>query len=353
MAIIRIGRRWYYRFQFKGREYKASTDLDAVPSNRSTAEAIEATVKLELIEGARGIRKIRARLFTDASDEFLKSCDMEHRSKPNTAKRTRASFVNLMAFFDRQIVNMVGAEDLDAYKRWRIEEHKVRDVTLRRDLYCLSKFFRWAIARNYARENPVKLIAIPSDVAAVRTYVVSQAEEQIYFRHAGATLSDLANIMLEQGCAPMEVLSLCKEDVDLESGTMKIRMTETSGKRPSRVRTLFLTPNTKTILARRMPGSSPWIFPSRRGGHVRKLQTTHDYVCKKAGLHFQIYAFRHTFATRFAEKTKDLTTLATILGHSPSAGLRMVLKYVHPTAEQQKRTMAEYAETRVRAETVQ
>ena len=353
MAIIRIGRRWYFRFQFKGREYKASTDLDATPSNRSAAEAIEAMVRLELVEGARGIRKIRVRLFTDAANEFLKSCDMDHRSKPNTAKRTRASFANLLVFFDRQIVNMIDATALDAYKRWRIEETKVRDVTLRRDLYCLSKFFGWSVARNYARENPVKLIAIPSDVAAVRTYVVSQAEERTYFRHARGTLLDVANIMLEQGCAPMEVLSLCKEDVDLEAGTMKIRMTQTSGKRPSRVRTLYLTPNTKTILARRMPGSSPWIFPSPRGGHVRKLQTAHDNVCQKADLHFQIYAWRHTFATRFAEKTKDLTTLATILGHSPSAGLRMVMKYVHPTAEQQKRTMAEYAETRVRAETVQ
>ena len=353
MAIIRIGRRWYYRFQFKGREYKASTDLDAVPSNRSVAEAIEATVKLELIEGARGIRKIRARLFTDAADEFLKSCDMEHRSKPNTAKRTRASFVNLMAFFDRQIVNMVGAEHLDVYKRWRIEEHKVRDVTLRRDLHSLSKFFRWAIGRNYARENPVKLIAIPSDVGTERTYVVSRAEERDYFQHARGTVHDVANIMLEQGCAPMEVLSLRKADVDLEAGTMKIRMTRTSGKRPARVRTLFLTPNTKSILASRLAGGSPWLFPSRTHGHVMHLQRGHDRVCRKAGLHFQLYTFRHTFATRFAEKTKDLSTLATILGHAPSAGLRMVLKYVHPTAEQQKRTMAEYAETRVRAETLQ
>ena len=134
---------------------------------------------------------------------------------------------------------------------------------------------------------------------------------------------------------------------------MKIRMTRISGKRLARVRTLYLTPNTKSILASRLAGGSPWLFPSRRHGHVVYLQRGHDRVCRKAGLNFQIYAFRHTFATRFAEKTKDLSTLSTILGHSPSAGLRMVLKYVHPTAEQQRRTMAEYAETRVGAETLQ
>ena len=354
MAIIRIGSRWYFRFQFQGREYKASTALDATPSNRSAAEAIEARVRLELVEGAHGIRKIRARLFTDAAEEFLKSGDLEHRSKPNTARRDRISFASLRLFFGREIVNKIDAADVDAYKRWRIEETKIRDITLRHDLYSLSKFFRWAMARNYARENPVKLVAIPSDADAVRIYVVSRAEERAYFRHAGGTLSDVASIMLEQGCAPMEILSLRKADVDLEAGTLKIRMTQISGKRPARVRTLFLTPNTKAILARRWAGHSQWLFPSRRSrDHMKKLQTPHDLVCRKANLHFQMYAFRHTFATRFAEKTKDLPTLATILGHTPSAGLRMVLKYVHPTAEQQKRTMAEYAETRVRAETLQ
>ena len=236
------------------------------------------------------------------------------------------SFASLWVFFGRQVVNKIDAGAVDAYKSRRIEEAKVRDITLRHDLYSLSKFFRWAMARNYARENPVKLVSIPSDAGAERIYVVSRAEERAYFQHACGALRDVTSIMLEQGCAPMEILSLRKADVDLEAGTIKIRMTQISGKRPARVRTLFLTPNTKTILASRMAGRSPWVFPSRRSlDHMKKLQTPHERVCRKARLNFQMYAFRHTFATRFAEKTKDLPTLATILGHVPSAGLRMVL----------------------------
>ena len=162
-------------------------------------------------------------------------------------RRSSRSSTSLRLFFGRQIVNKIDAGAVDAYKRWRREETKIRDVTLRHDLYSLSKFFRWAMARNYSRKNPVKLVAIPSDAGAERIYVVSSAEERAYFQHARGALRDVPGIMLEQGCAPMEILSLRKADVDLETGTMKIRMTQISGKRPARARTIYLTPNTKTI----------------------------------------------------------------------------------------------------------
>ena len=49
-----------------------------------------------------------------------------------------------------------------------------------------------------------------------------------------------------------------------------------------------------------------------------------------------------TFATRMAEAGIDLATLAAILGHG---SIRIVQRYVHPTAEHKRAAMVKYAET--------
>lgn len=143
---------------------------------------------------------------------------------------------------------------------------------------------------------------------------------------------------------PDEVTCLRKADVDLDRGQLKI----TSGKSPAARRTLDLTSESRVILARRMSCNSKWIFPSPRnpGQHVTRLNSAHDRVCaagSKAGIEFTfvLYDFRHTFATRLAQAGIDLATLAAILGHS---SIRLVQRYVHPTAEHKRSAMLHYDE---------
>jgi integrase len=334
--------KWCYRFRFDGRNYAMSTGLAATRQNEIEARRLESEHRTALLEGRRPVLRVVVRQFDDAVVEFLEWAKAQYRAHPNSAKRIATSLSSARAFFTNEPVSLIDEGRLEAYKTWRVNKHQVRDVTLRHDLHSLSTFFRYAQKQHWTRDNPVRRVVIPSDKGAIRMHVLSSAEEKKYFTRAAAhhALHDLGRLMLNQGCRPEEILALATEDIDLERKQMHIRR----GKTDSARRTLDLTPESLGILARRMRGESKWVFQSKRkpGEHMVRLNNAHDEVCEQGKMAFCIYDFRHTFATRMAQAGIDLATLAAILGHS---GLRVVQKYVHPTAEHKRAAMEKYAAT--------
>jgi integrase len=269
---------------------------------------------------------------------------MKYRAHPNSYRRIATSFASVKAFFGREAVSLIEEARVEAYKSYRVKNHKVRDITLRHDLHALSKFFGYAITQHWTRENPIRNVEIPSDEDAVRMHVLTGAEEQLHFKRAAKhrDLHDLGRLMLNQGPRPDEVVSLAKTDIDLDNRRMYIR----KGRSRAARRTLDLTAESCRILAERMAGESPWIFPSNRisGKHLGRVNSAHDRLLKQAEkdgiqLEFVLYDFRHTFATRMAEEGIDLATLAKILGHN---SIRIVERYVHPTDEHKKTAMVRY-----------
>lgn len=338
MGIEARGGRWYYRVWIDGKEYRRSTGLAATKRNASAAERIAEEKRAELKERKEQIASPR---FSDAAAKFICWCrDVEYRRKENTANRIRTSFSSLVAFFGDRLVREIKPGDVEDYKAWRVSEHGVRDITIRHDLCNLSLFFkRYALKHRWCETNPVDDVTKPSDADAIRTHIVTGEEEGAYFAAASLkqNLYDVARLILLQGCRPEEIMSLEQTDIDLESAQMRIR----GGKSRAARRTLDLVGESLSIFRRRLATPDRWVFPSPRysGHHIAKLNHQHDEVCRAAGVSFVMYDLRHTFATRLAESGCDLPTLAAILGHS---SLRMVMRYVHPTAQHRKAAMERY-----------
>jgi site-specific recombinase XerD len=254
-----------------------------------------------LLEGRRPKTRVVVREFNSAVREFLEWCKARYRAHPNSGRRIAVSLASALIFFGPEVVSMIDEGRIEAYKTWRMNEHGVRDITVRHDLHALSTFFQHAIKQHWTRDNPIRRVEIPSDADAVRMHVLTPQEEKQYFGLASKhrDLYDLGRLMLNQGMRPEEALDLRKLDVNLDRGQRQIR----SGKSPAARRTLDLTPESREILARRTAGESSWIFPAPRklGQHIGRLNNAHNTACGKTGLSFVLYDLRHTFATRMAE----------------------------------------------------
>lgn len=357
------GKWWHYQFEASGQPYAGNTGLEGSEQNRIAAEKFAEVKRQAVLNPAAGLvllesEKIRReRTFEEAAADFV--CwarDVEYRSKPSTAERLRVSMTSCVEYFSDRPVAELDAAALEGYKRFRIEEHGVRDITVRHDLHALSVFFQWANRLRLALTNPVREITIPSDRDAVREYVISPEEEDRYLAAAlklhheyvksrpeeiratmRPNMHDLAILVLEQGARPEELLAARLTDIDLDRSTLWIR----GGKSRSARRVLDLTQRSLEIIRPRVADGGEWLFPSRRrpGQHMTKLQATHDRICLEAGACFVIYDCRHTFATRAIAAGIDVPTVAAILGHS---GLRTIYRYVHPTAEAKKLAMEKF-----------
>ena len=126
----------------------------------------------------------------------------------------------------------------------------------------------------------------------------------------------ILKIMLFAGLRVSEVIHLKNEDLDLESGRLKI----IAGK-GNKDRNLLVPDKILDLLReyRRWKPRSIFFFPTLKG---KSLSPFYIWVmikrkAKKAGIksHCSPHTLRHTFATEFYRKTQDLEALRLCLGH--------------------------------------
>jgi integrase len=347
MGIRRRRGHWHYRFEFNGKPQSGNTGLEDTERNRRKAEQIAAAKLAELKQGS-----VQPPSFEDAAAEFVVWCEtVGYRNKANTSARIKTSFASCVEFFRGVLVKDIDDSWLERYRSMRVQEHGVRDITVRHDLHALSVFFKYAMTMKWATSNPVREIKLPSDADSQREHVLADDEEAKYFaaayevqdRAGRRNLYDVMKLILNQGCRPEEVMALRKDAIDIEAGRMYIR----GGKSRAAKRALDLTAESIEILAARLKSPGPWVFPSERheGRHITKLSNSHDRACIAAGVSFVPYDLRHTFATRQIAAGNDVPTVAALMGHS---GLRTIYRYVHPTADAKKKAMERYEAAQTR-----
>ena len=114
------------------------------------------------------------------------------------------------------------------------------------------------------------------------------------------------------GCRRNEVLGLRWDDLNFETGEMRLRDSKTGA------RMVPLPPKSAEVFAglSRTP-DNPWVFPGRKKGtHLVNLNDSWDRVRKRAGLDgVRLHDLRHTFASRALALGESLPMIGDLLGH--------------------------------------
>ena len=189
-------------------------------------------------------------------------------------------------------------------RRYKVEKHHERFLT-HEELFRLAQVLEVA---------PAERLASIHSAAAIRLLVLT-------------------------GCRRNEILGLRWEELDFETGEMRLVDSKTGA------RVVPMPPPAAEVLAAlpRVPGN-PWVFPGRKKGtHQRNLNDSWNRVRERAGLDgVRLHDLRHTYASRALALGEGLPMIGKLLGHRK---VQTTARYAHLARESVQASTTKVAES--------
>ena len=298
-------------------------------------------------------RRKNEALFSEALKDFIRYMRDERQASPLTLdayERDLLRFVNELEQGGHDLVlEHVAAEDVRAHMH-RLIERRLARATVRRALYALGSFFRWAVRWELVTRSPLERITIPKrqhvrEVRALskreRFVIIAAADELAnksqYRLDAQASL--LVRLLLKTGLRRAEVIALTWHDIDCERGELLVRRGK--GGKARRVpiedddllaRLGNARPRGTTDLPLEEALARP-VFINTRG--LRLATSSFHRLFRRLLTHAKLkdigitpHALRHTFGSVLCGRGVPVPYVKDLLGHE-DIGSTMI--YVHST----------------------
>ena len=329
---------WWYEFTWSGERIRESTKQ----SNKRVADQIEAARKTQFAKAEVGIQHRKpAPTLKEFAPQFEKAIEVHCADKPRTVAFYKAKTKTLIAN-DALASCRIDAIDegaIEAYVQIRSRTQSRRKATLspgsiNRELATLRRLLRMAHEWKEIQRVPrIRLLRGERN----REFVLTPAQEVVYFAACPNPLCDIATVLLDSGLRLGEALSLEWPQVHLEpaKGAKFGHLTVLSGKAKNRKsRNVPLSERAIAVLNRWGPNPTGFVFARADGTLLpdSHLDQQHARIRKllKMPIDFVLHSLRHTFGTRLGESGADVFTIMRLMGHST---VTVSQRYVHPSPE--------------------
>ncbi len=316
---------WWTCIRHNGGKIQKSLET----SDRKLAQAIEAKIRTEIVEGKYYEKLIgQNKTFNDLMDKFI----LEHAPKVSTSmqRNYKAALNHLIPIFGGLNLLSISPKIISQYKVLR-KDKGVKPATINRELAMLSKAFNLAIREwEWIKDNPVSNVAKEKENNE-RERWLAEDEEKRLLEYCPKWLREIIVFALHTGLRQDEILSLEWARVNLLRKTALINNTKNGESR-----TIPLNKIALDVLLNRSKVRSiknDYVFFNRNGKKINacNLRTSFYIVLRKAKIEdFRFHDTRHTFCTRLAQKGIDIYKIAKLAGHKD---IKMTQRYSHHCPE--------------------
>ncbi|MDP6923558.1 MAG: tyrosine-type recombinase/integrase [Candidatus Scalindua sp.] len=316
---------WWMSIRHNGRRIQKSLGT----ADKRLAKAIEAKVRVEIIEGSYFQKPIgNNKTLKEMMEKFM----MEH--SPTVSENMQKSYENslksLMLFFGNANLMSISPKMISRYKMSR-KGDGVKPATVNRALSMLSVAFNVAIKEwEWLSDNPVSKVSKEKE-RNKRDRWLSEDEERRLIENSPEWLSEIIVFSLNTGLRQGELISLEWSRVNVFRKTILITEAKNGEQR-----TVPLNKNALDVVVKKSKVrnlENDYVFLNRDGGKINPISLGYSFrksLEKTKITDFRFHDLRHCFATRMAQRGIDIYKISKLLGHMD---IKMTQRYAHHSPE--------------------
>lgn len=266
-------------------------------------------------------RKCTALAVIDRLPDHVRSY-IASKAVENKAKGTLREYKNILtSFFSamRKPVEEISTNDIRLYMYKYKELRNVGDCRIEAIRVVLNNFFEWCVQEGDLDRNPARRIAVIKTPRKERSPMSLRDLEKIRVACKDKREKALVDFLYSTGCRASEAADVLLEDVDMESGTARIR----HGK-GDKERTVYINAECAISLQAYLDGrndETPHLFVESRRPYRKISIHSMDKIIRKivertdVRVHVTPHVFRHTTATVAIQHGMPVEQVQRMLGH--------------------------------------